>query len=84
MSFFSRDREYDINISSDSEPEEKYDLRPHSFRFCCTITPYVSCESALKQARKETRTQNQALSDTYSPEYVRLFRKISTAYRGKL
>lgn len=67
MSFFSRDREYDINISSDSEPEEKYDLRPHSFRFCCTIAPYVSCESALKQARKEARAETQALSDTYSP-----------------
>ena len=49
------------------EPEEKYELRPHAFRFCCTIAPYVSCESALKQARKETRAETQALSDTYSP-----------------
>lgn len=49
------------------EPEEKYELRPHTFRFCCTIAPYVSCESALKQARKETRAETQALSDTYSP-----------------
>lgn len=49
------------------EPEEMYELHAHSFRFCCTISPYESCEQALKQVRSETRAKTQALSETYSP-----------------
>ena len=50
------------------EPEEMYELHPHTFRFCFTISPYQSCEQALKRVRSETRAETQALSEAYSPD----------------
>lgn len=49
------------------EPEEMYELRPHSFRFCFTVAPYESSEASLKLARSETRAKTEALSGTYNP-----------------
>lgn len=54
------------SYSCGPEPEEMYELHPHTYRFCFTLMPYASSESSLELARQQARAQNEALSDTFT------------------
>jgi len=47
------------------EPEECYELRPHSFRFMFAVSPTTEANKALSLLRTDFGLKTEALSDTY-------------------
>ena len=47
------------------EPEECYELRPHSFRFVFAVSPTTEANKALSLLRTDFGLKTEALSDTY-------------------
>lgn len=52
------------SASCGPEPEEKYELHPHAFRFAFAISA-VGFEEALELSRKDPGSRTQAMSDRY-------------------
>ena len=58
------------------DPEEKYELRPHSFEFSFVLSN-ADVEEALELSRFDFGRKTQALSETYVPEKIVKVRQIS-------
>ena len=58
------------------EPEEKYELHPHSFEFSFMISPFDE-SIASDLARLDLGRKSRALSETYKPQKIEKIREIA-------